>query len=236
MSQWVFAGLKAGIVTTPYPRREDHAHGITPGRPRGGVVASPEEIASHCPVGALAATGEGITVDRGRCIHCPACRADIPWEETYEWATVPPEAKEAEVERPFRRSLHVLVVDAGDCGACLSEVGQLNNPYYNMHRLGFFITPTPRKADLLLLVGPMTEHMKLAVEKAYAAMPTPKRVMAVGTCAASGGIFGSSFVAGHGANEVGSVDVVVPGCPPPPLAILHGLLLVAGRAQEVVER
>lgn len=236
MSQWVFSGLKTGIVTTPYPHREDNAPGITPGRPRGGVVPAPQETAARCPVGALTAKGESVTVDRARCIHCSACRAVLPWEETYEWAMTPPRGKTREIDPPFRKSLHVLVVDAGDCGACLSEVGKLNNPYYNIHRLGFFITPSPRKADLMLIVGAMTQHMKLAVEKAYAAMPTPKHVMAVGACAASGGIFGPSFVVGSGASDVVPIDVVVPGCPPPPLAILHGLLLVSGRAQEVSDR
>ncbi len=95
--------------------------------------------------------------------------------------------------QPFRRSIHVLVVDAGDCGACLNEVKQLNNPYYNMHRLGFFITPTPRHADVLLVVGPVTDHMRAALKKIYDAMPTPKRVVAVGACALSGGVFAREF-------------------------------------------
>ena len=82
--------------------------------------------------------------------------------------------------------MNVLVVDTGDCGACLNEVKQLNNPYYNMHRLGFFITPTPRQADVLLVVGPLTDHMRLPLRKTYDAMPTPKRVIAVGTVRAVG--------------------------------------------------
>ena len=119
--------------------------------------------------------------------------------------------------------------DAGDCGACLNEVKQLNNPYYNMHRLGFFITPTPRHADVLLVVGPVTDHMRVALKKIYDAMPTPKRVVAVGACALSGGVFAESFVCGKGASTLLPVDVEVPGNPPPPLAILHGLLVAVGR-------
>ena len=129
----------------------------------------------------------------------------------------------------FGRSLHVRFVDAGACGACMSEARQINNPYYNMHRLGFFITPTPRSADILLVAGPVSDAMRLPLRKTYEAMPTPKRVVAIGACAASGGVFGPSFAAFGGAAEIIPVDVIVPGCPPPPLAILHGLLVAVER-------
>jgi Ni,Fe-hydrogenase III small subunit len=108
-------------------------------------------------------------------------------------------------------------------------VRQLNSPYYNMHRLGFFITPTPRHADILLVVGPVTAHMRWPLLKAYEAMPRPRRVIAVGTCAVSGGVFGPSFTSAGGVADVIPVDVTVPGNPPPPLAILHGLLVAVGR-------
>ncbi|MGC2075523.1 MAG: hydrogenase [Xanthobacteraceae bacterium] len=129
----------------------------------------------------------------------------------------------------FGRSLHVRFVDAGACGACMSEARQINNPYYNMHRLGFFITPTPRNADILLVAGPVSDAMRLPLLKTYEAMPKPNRVVAIGACAASGGVFGPSFAALGGAAEIVPVDVVVPGCPPPPLAILHGLLVAVER-------
>jgi Ni,Fe-hydrogenase III small subunit len=122
-----------------------------------------------------------------------------------------------------------MVVDAGDCGACLHEVKQLNNPLYNMHRLGIFLTATPRTADVLLVVGPVSENMRGPLLKTYEAMPEPKRVLAVGTCAITGGVFGKSFMSAGGVGMVLPVDVEVPGDPPPPLAILHGLLVVAGR-------
>jgi Ni,Fe-hydrogenase III small subunit len=98
-----------------------------------------------------------------------------------------------------------------------------------MHRLGFFLTPTPREADVLLVAGPVTDHMRMALKKAYEAAPTPKRVVAVGACALSGGVFGPSFISGGGASDIIPVDVAVPGCPPPPLAIIHGLLVTVGR-------
>ena len=159
---------------------------------------------------------------------CPRTSSSpVAWRANYEWASVRTTAKE--FVRPFRGSIHVIVVDAGDCGACLNEVKQLNNPYYNMHRLGFFITPTPRHADVLLVVGPVTDHMRFALEKIYEAMPTPKRVVAVGACALSGGVFAESFVCAKGVTEVLPVDVEVPGQPPSPLSILHGLLVAVGR-------
>jgi Ni,Fe-hydrogenase III small subunit len=98
-----------------------------------------------------------------------------------------------------------------------------------MHRLGFFITPSPRHADVLLVVGPVTDHMQVALKKIYDAMPTPKRVVAVGACALTGGVFAGSFVCANGVADVLPVDVEVPGNPPPPLAILHGLLVAVGR-------
>ncbi len=152
-------------------------------------------------------------------------------ERDFECAGVTPNSNDHDRRfgPAFSRSIHILVVDAGDCGACLNEVKQLNNPYYNMHRLGFFLTPTPRHADLLLVVGALTEHMRLPLRKAYDAMPTPKRVVAVGACALSGGIFGRSFMCAGGVGDFLPVDVEVPGNPPPPLAILHGLLVAAGR-------
>jgi Ni,Fe-hydrogenase III small subunit len=122
-----------------------------------------------------------------------------------------------------------MVVDAGDCGACLHEVKQLNNPLYNMHRLGIFLTATPRTADVLLVVGPVSENMRGPLLKTYEAMPDPKRVLAVGSCAITGGVFGRSFMSAGGVGAVLPVDLEIPGSPPPPLAILHGLLAAAGR-------
>ncbi len=152
------------------------------------------------------------------------------WETGYEWTRLPPQQSECAALPPsFSKSLHVMVVDAGDCGACLHEVKQLNNPLYNIHRLGFFFTASPRTADLLLVVGPVSENMRGPLLKTWEAMPTTKRVMAVGSCAITGGVFGRSFMSAGGAGTVLPVDFEIPGNPPPPLAILHGLLVATGR-------
>jgi Ni,Fe-hydrogenase III small subunit len=236
MSQWVRRGLRTGVRTTSYPNAPETAPGVTPGLPQGGSYP-PDVIASasgRCPSGALREDGGRLVVDAGRCVHAYRCvrqvATPIDWSRDYEWATACERGTSGgALGQPFAKSIHVIVVDAGDCGACLHEVKQLNNPYYNMHRLGFFITPTPRQADVLLVVGPVTDHMRVALQKTYDAMPPPKRVLAVGTCALSGGVFGPSFVSGAGVGSVLPVDVEVPGQPPPPLAILHGLLVVSGR-------
>ena len=129
----------------------------------------------------------------------------------------------------FRHSVHVRFVDAGANGALISEVRLIDAPPYNMHRFGIFITATPRDADVLLVAGPVTEAMREPLRKAYEAMPTPKRVVAIGDDAIDGGIFGKTFACAGGVSEVIPVDFIVPGCPPPPLAIIHGLLAAAGQ-------
>ena len=233
MSQWVLKGIRTGIRTTVYPCDVERAAGVTPGLPGGGDFGTvAPAIVARCPTCALEQTQGVISVDSRRCVHCYRCVRGIEqtlnWEPTYEWGGAAPQPING-LGRAFERSIHILVVDAGDCGACLNEVKQLNNPYYNMHRLGFFITPTPRHADLLLVVGPVTDQMRFALEKIHMAMPTPKRVIAVGACALSGGVFANSFVCANGVADVLPVDVMVPGNPPPPLAILHGLLVAVGR-------
>jgi Ni,Fe-hydrogenase III small subunit len=239
MSQWVIKGIRTGIKTTGYPGREELAAGTTPGLPRGaGIGAGAAELAQRCPTQALRREDGKISVDYRRCVHCYRCARGLAhpleWRPTYEWAGAGTAARPGNAfGEPFRRSVHILVVDAGDCGACLNEVKQLNNPYYNMHRLGFFITPTPRHADLLLVVGPGTDQMRYALKKIYDAMPTPKRVVAAGACALSGGVFAGSFACAEGVGSLLPVDVEVPGNPPPPLAILHGLLVAAGRKPPV---
>lgn len=239
MTKWVVRGLKTGIKTTHYPAEPETAAGVSPGRPCGTSAqraGNGAALVSTCPTDALFGEQRGVSVDYTRCVHCFRCRHEedrggMAWEDTYEWAGYPSEAASIrhKLGKAFGRSLHIRFVDAGACGACMGEARSLNNPYYNMHRLGFFVTPTPRNADILLVAGPVTDAMRLPLRKTYEAMPTPKRVVAMGVCALSGGVFGPSFASGAGVAEVISVDVVVPGCPPPPLAILHGLLLAVER-------
>jgi Ni,Fe-hydrogenase III small subunit/ferredoxin-like protein FixX len=235
MSKWLFKGLQTGIKTTRYPAQNEHAPGVTPGLPLGGSYNEEQtRTLARCPAGAFSRRDHELILDYRRCIHCFRCyrgvAGPVNWQSGFEWASATgPINGHMQMDQAFEHSIHILVVDAGDCGACLNEVKQLDNPFYNMHRLGFFITPTPRQADVMLVVGPVTDHMRTPLQKAFDAMPTPRRVIAAGACALSGGVFGPSFVCGAGLRDLIPVDVEVPGCPPPPLAILHALLVAVGR-------
>jgi len=136
------------------------------------------------------------------------------------------------VRRLFKRSLHIRHVDAGSCNACESEIKQLTSPYYDLHRLGIFFTTSPRHADLLLVTGPITRAMEAPLLRTYEAMPDPRLVVAVGACACDGGIFGRSCLTNGRLSRVLPVDVLIPGCPPTPFALIQGLLLAVGRAEQ----
>jgi Ni,Fe-hydrogenase III small subunit len=133
----------------------------------------------------------------------------------------------------FGRSLHIRTVDSGSCAVCESEIRLLAAPHYDLNRLGFFFTPAPRHADLLLVSGPAVRAFDTALLKAVDATPDPKAIVAVGACALGGIYEEDAFV--HGAvDRVVPVDVYVPGCPPSPLAMLQGLLVAVRRLQSRV--
>ena len=122
------------------------------------------------------------------------------------------------------RSLAIREVDAGSCNGCELEIHCLNNPYYNIEGLGMHFVASPRHADMLLVTGPVSRHMETALRRTYDATPSPKLVVAIGDCGRDGGIFGESYASCGGVSKVIPVDVVVPGCPPTPIAILQGIL------------
>jgi Ni,Fe-hydrogenase III small subunit/formate hydrogenlyase subunit 6/NADH:ubiquinone oxidoreductase subunit I len=130
----------------------------------------------------------------------------------------------------FGRSLHIREVDAGSCNGCEIEIVNLNSPIYDIERFGIHFVASPRHADLLLVTGPVTRNMELALKKTYNAMPDPRLVVAVGACGCSGGIFGVNYATQGAVDSIIPVDVYVPGCPPNPHALIHGILLAMGRA------
>jgi Ni,Fe-hydrogenase III small subunit/formate hydrogenlyase subunit 6/NADH:ubiquinone oxidoreductase subunit I len=132
----------------------------------------------------------------------------------------------------FGRSLHIREVDAGSCNGCEIEIVGLNSPIYDIERFGIHFVASPRHADMLLVTGPVTRNMELALRKTYDAMPAPRLVVAVGACGCSGGIFGQNYASLGGVDRVVPVDVYIPGCPPNPHALLHGILLAIGRLME----
>jgi Ni,Fe-hydrogenase III small subunit len=127
------------------------------------------------------------------------------------------------------RALTIRMVDAGSCNGCELEINALGNPYYNIEGLGIKFVASPRHADLLLVTGPVSRNMATALRRTYDATPEPKLVVAVGDCGCDGGIFGESYASCGRVSNVIPVDLVVPGCPPPPLEILRGILTVVRR-------
>lgn len=139
---------------------------------------------------------------------------------------------ETAIQSLLGRSLAIRQVDAGSCNGCEQEIVALNNPIHDIERFGIHFVASPRQADMLLVTGPVTRNMELALRKTYAATPDPKLVVAAGACGISGGIFGTNYASLGGVDVVVPVDVYVPGCPPRPEALLHGILLALGRLRE----
>ncbi|MBI4663016.1 MAG: NADH-quinone oxidoreductase subunit NuoB [Verrucomicrobia bacterium] len=142
------------------------------------------------------------------------------------------QALRAGIDRVLGRSLHIREVDAGSCNGCEIEIVGLNSPIYDLERFGVHFVASPRHADMLLVTGPVTRNMELALRKTYDAMPAPRLVVAVGACGCSGGIFGQNYATCGGVDQVIPVDVYIPGCPPNPHALSHGILLAVGRLPE----
>lgn len=147
-----------------------------------------------------------------------------------EWRTQAPRIA-AEIVRILGRALVIRQVDAGSCNGCELELHALNNPYYNLEGLGIRFAASPRHADMLLVTGPVTRNMEPALRIAYEAMPEPRLVVAVGDCGRDGGIFGEGYATCGGVSRVIPVDVTVPGCPPPPAAVLQGILTAISGAR-----
>lgn len=124
----------------------------------------------------------------------------------------------------FAGALTIRHVDAGSCNGCELEINALGNPYYNLEGLGIKFVASPRHADMLLVTGPVSRHMEVALKRTYEATPEPKLVVALGDCGCTGGIFGESYASCGRVSNVIPVDVAVPGCPPTPFAIMQGIL------------
>ena len=133
-----------------------------------------------------------------------------------------------EILRTLGRALTIRHVDAGSCNGCELEIHALSNPYYNLEGLGIKFVASPRHADMLLVTGPVSRNMEVALKRTYDATPEPKLVVALGDCGCTGGIFGESYASCGRVSNVIPVDVAVPGCPPTPVAIMQGILTAIG--------
>ena len=252
---WVTRGLRNGVLTSRYPARADgyrenwHGGVVVKPAPAGTSVADLTEI---CPTAAIGATRNGApVVDRGKCILCGRCVAERPdvfeFDPSFELASlarpalVVPATDESAASLAvlrtklsrrvgaLRRSVHLRHVDAGSDGSEEWEVAALLNPVYDIHRLGIFFTASPRHADILFVTGAGSAGMSGPLRLSYDAMPDPRVVVAVGTDAISGGIVSPSYATAGGVSETVPVDVWVPGSPPSPFSMLHGILMAIGR-------
>ncbi len=151
-------------------------------------------------------------------------RSEAPPAPEPAWLTDEAQAIGAEIVAVFGRALAIRQVDAGSCNGCELEINALNNARYNLDGLGIHFVASPRHADLLLVTGPVARNMAEALQRTWEATPAPKRVVAVGECGCNGGMFGESYAScGRVANVI-PVDVEIPGCPPPPVDLLRGIL------------
>ena len=136
-----------------------------------------------------------------------------------------------EIDRRFRGSLAIRQVDAGSCNGCELEIHALNNPYYDIERFGIRFVASPRHADALLVTGPVSRHMEAALRRTWRATPSPKIVIAAGSCACDGGEFGVSYASCGAVSNVIPVDISIPGCPPAPRDLLKALLAALHHAR-----
>jgi Ni,Fe-hydrogenase III small subunit/formate hydrogenlyase subunit 6/NADH:ubiquinone oxidoreductase subunit I len=256
MFKAIAARLKQGHRTMKFPRGAPPAMGdryrgrpeILAGRCEGNCAAGDRACADSCPTGAIGTAG-ALRLDLGKCISCGACveacpagaisftkdyrmavrsRADLVIEEEAR-AMVLAAALDKRMRRLFGHSLKLRQVSAGGCNACEADVNVLGTIGWDLGRFGIQFVASPRHADGLLITGPVTKNMALALEKTWIAMPEPKLVIAVGACAISGGPYIGHPEASNGADSALKADLYIPGCPPHPLTILDGLLRLLGR-------
>lgn len=236
-----------GNRTIAYPK----APPVLPDRFRGLPVLDPSKCPSTChacveicPTGALM---QGPQIDLGRCLFCGQCRQACPEcaidfskeyrlaartrsdlvhnDRAYKMAA----SLDRETQRLFRRSLKLRQVSAGGCNACEADTNVLSTITYDLGRFGVQFVASPRHADGLLITGPVSHNMVAALQKTYAAVPSPKLVIAVGACAISGGPYIGHPEVHNGVEPILPVDLYIPGCPPHPMTILDGILRLLGR-------
>ncbi len=253
MPSLILTRFRQGKRTLRYPDTEP----ALPDRFRGLPILDHARCPSGCtscvdacPTDAITSDG-GLQIDIGRCLFCPECANACPegairFTSQYQLATtnrddlILAEGKSLrlarrlaeQIHRILGRSLKLRQISAGGCNGCEADVNVLNTVVFDLGRFGIQFVASPRHADGLLITGAITQNMRLALEKTYAAISEPNIVIAVGACAISGGPFRDHPEVLNGAGSIVPVDLYIPGCPPHPLTILDGLLRLIGKIKE----
>ena len=235
--------LKTGLITQQdlFPMLTDDANGLPT------VTASPCDgcgrCAGVCPTKAISVAGNEVTLDRGRCIGCCNClgvctsgtlirdlsaRTAVATREELILASSPNPTPSTPTKLPFRRSMHIREVSTGDNASDL-EVIASTNAIFDIARFGVHFVASPRFADALLVTGPVGRAMQEPLLRCYEAMAEPRIVIAVGTSAISGGLHSGGYAEANGLSEILPVSAYIPGDPPHPWSIIHGILLAMGR-------
>jgi len=213
--------FKQGCRTIPFPRGKAP---VLPVRYRGRPIIAGQS--SNADLGKITFIPDSDINYSNDYRMAVSRRADlIPGGSEYAMAHV----LKIEISKIFGRSLKLRQVSAGGCNACEADINVLNTPVFDLSRFGIQFVASPRHADGIVVTGPITRNMRTALIKTYEAMPDPKIVIAVGSCAISGGIFAGSPESSEGLDTIIPVDLYIPGCPPHPLTTLDGLLRLMGR-------
>jgi Ni,Fe-hydrogenase III small subunit/Pyruvate/2-oxoacid:ferredoxin oxidoreductase delta subunit len=249
---------RATVAAPPFPNFDPDHRGLPMVTDSPCAGSACNACAEACPTDAIFVKDESgsgkVTLDLGRCIGCGLCVELCPSETIVENASTSVAQRKREdlilsnekkpdyaasdqaqsgsksADNMFANSVHARVVSTG-CSACDAEIGASGNPVFDIERFGIHIVASPRYADALMVTGPVSRGMQDPLIRCYEAMPDPRIVIAVGTCAISGGVHRDGYTRANGTDSILSVDVYIPGCPPHPWSIIHAVQLAQGKAE-----